>query len=124
LLRLGAIAALGGIAACVTTTAVPLTDGTFPRGAIQVGEEVRLTNRAGESLAFEVAGVEEGVLTGSAGEHVAAGDLASLEVRRFNKRGTIIAASVIGGVIGTALVIDALEDDGYCTILDDDCEFR
>jgi hypothetical protein len=122
--RLGSIAAVAALAACVSTTAVPPTDGAFPRGAVQVGEDVRLTTRAGESLAFEVAGVANGTLTGSEGERVAVGDIASLEVARFNKRATIIAASVFGGVIGTALVIDAFDDAGYCTILGDDCEFR
>ena len=106
------------MSACVSTTAVPLRDGAFPRGAIQVGEDVRVTTRAGESLSFTVAGVEDGALTGSAGERVAAGDLASLEVKRFNKRATIIAASVIGGVLATALVSDSLDDD-YCTSFSD-----
>jgi hypothetical protein len=69
-----------------------------------------------------VAGVEDGTLSGPAGEHVAAGDLASLEVKRLNRRATIIAVSVVGGVLGTALVIDALEDDGYCVSFDD-CDF-
>jgi hypothetical protein len=107
--------------ACVSTVAVPLRDGVFPRGAIQVGEDVRLTTRAGESLAFEVAGVEDGTLTGSEGERVAAGDLTSLEVKRFNKRATIVAASVIGGVIATVLVSDSLDDD-YCESFND-CDF-
>jgi hypothetical protein len=114
------VAALG-LAACVSTTAVPVRDGAFPRGAVQVGEDVRLTTRDGRSLAFEVAGVEDGTLTGPAGERVAAGDLASLEVKRLNRRATIIAASVIGGVLGTALILDEVEDD-YCVSFND-CDF-
>jgi hypothetical protein len=110
------------LAACVSQTAVPLRDGALPRGAVQVGEDVRVTTRSGRTLAFEVAGIDDGGLIGVAGERVEAGDLASLEVRRLNKRATIIAASVIGGVIGTALVLDALEDDGYCTSFTD-CDF-
>jgi hypothetical protein len=120
--RVAMLAAAAALLACVSTTGVPLRDGAFPRGAVQVGEDVRVTTRAGAALAFEVAGVDDGVLTGVAGERVEAGDLASLEVKRFNKRATIIAASVIGGVIGTALVIEEAHDDGYCTIFRDDCE--
>jgi hypothetical protein len=79
--------------------AVPLRDGAFPRGAVQVGEDVRVTTRRGATLAFEVAGVENGTLTGADGERVEAGDFASLEVRRLNRRRTITTASVIGGVV-------------------------
>lgn len=121
-LRVVVIAACAAAsAACVSQTSVPLRDGAFPRGAVQVGEDVRLTTRSGESLAFKVAGVDGGALTGEGGERVEPGDLASLEVRRLNRRGTIIAASVIGGIVGTALIYDAIEDDLDCFELDGDC---
>lgn len=116
------IAIAAACSACVSQTPVPLRDGTFPRGAVQVGEDVRLTTRSGESLAFKVAGVEDGVLTGAGGERVEAGDLASLEVRRVNRRNTIIAASVIGGIVGTALIYDAVEDELDCLEFDLECD--
>jgi hypothetical protein len=109
-------------AACVSQTPVPLRDGAFPRGAVQVGEEVRVTTRGGQSLAFEVTGVEDGTLTGAGGERIEPGEVASLEVRRFNRRGTIIAAGVIGGIVGTALIYDAVEDDLDCLEFDLECD--
>ena len=72
-------------------------------------------------MEFEVIGVDDGALTGEGGERVEPGDLASLEVRRFSRRATIIAASVIGGIVGTALIHDAIEDDLDCFELDNDC---
>jgi hypothetical protein len=110
------------LAACVSQTPVPLRDGAFPRGAVQVGERVRVTTRSGENLSFEVASVEDGALTGRAGERVEAGDYASLEVTRQDRRGTIIAVSVIGGIIGTALIYDAVEDELDCLELDLECD--
>lgn len=109
------------LAGCVSQTAVPVRDGAFPRGAVQVGEDVRVTTRSGATLSFEVAGVEAGTLTGPAGERVETGDFAALEVRRFNRRNTIIAASVIGGVVGTVLFLGLLEDD--CTSYDYYCDY-
>jgi len=97
---------------CVSWNAVPLREGAFARGAVQVGEEVRGATRSGEEIAFTVTGVEEGSLTGDDGERVPSGDLTSLEVRRMDKVKTIIAVSVIGGVLGTAWVLDELDDCG------------
>ena len=119
---LGACVVAAALTACVSQVAVPVRDGAFPRGAVQVGEDVRVTTRSGATLSFEVAGVQEGTLTGPAGERVEAGDFAALEVRRFNRRHTIIAASVIGGVVGTVLFLGLLEDDEYCTSFDD-CDY-
>jgi hypothetical protein len=110
------------VAACVSQTPVPLRDGAFPRGAVQVGEDVRLTTRSGEALGFKVTGVEDGALTGAGGERVEAGELASLEVRRVNRRSTIILASVLGGIVGTALIYDAVEDDLDCLEFDRECD--
>jgi hypothetical protein len=45
--RLSFTVAALGLAACVSTIAVPLRDGAFPRGAVQVGEDVRLTTATG-----------------------------------------------------------------------------
>jgi hypothetical protein len=117
------IALSAAAAGCVSYTPVPLRDGAFPRGSIQVGDEVRAETRSGESLAFEVAGVDGSRLTGDAGERLESDDLASLEVKRFNKRATIITASVVGGIIGTAIIIDAVEDTLDCSIdfFSDDC---
>jgi hypothetical protein len=120
-LLVAVIAACVAASACVSQTPVPLRDGAFPRGAVQVGEDVRVTTRSGESLAFKVTGVEDGTLTGAGGERVEPGELASLEVRRVNRRATIIAAGVIGGIVGTALIYDAVEDDLDCLEFDLEC---
>lgn len=114
--------AAAALAACVSQTPVPLRDGTFPRGAVQVGEQVRVTTRGGETLSFEVASVEDGALAGPAGERVEAGDFVSLEVTRRDRRGTIIAVSVIGGIVGTALIYDAVEDELDCLEFDLECD--
>lgn len=101
------------VAGCVSYRPVPLREGAFERGAVRVGEDVRGETRTGEELAFRVTAVEEGALTGDEGEHVPAGELQSLEVRRMNKTKTIVFLSVLGGVVGTALILDELDDCSY-----------
>jgi hypothetical protein len=94
-----------------------LTDGTFPRGAIQVGDTVRIVTRDGESRKLTAGGVENGVLTTREGERIDLATLTSLERSSYDKRATIITLSVIGGVIITAIAIDAVddcEDDPFC----------
>ena len=113
----GALAVLG-LAGCVTYHAVPLQEGAFARGAVQVGEEVRVQTSGGEELAFTVAGVQEGALTGDEGERIAAGDLQSLEVRSLDKRKTIVALSVLGGVVLTGLLIDEAHHIEDCLAFD------
>ena len=114
--RLGALAVVAAavsLVGCVSWNAVPLREGAFARGAVQVGEDVRGETRNGEEVAFTVTGVEEGSLTGDQGERVPAGDLQSLEVRRMDKVKTIILFSVLGGVVATAYVLDVLDDCSY-----------
>ena len=102
---------------CVTYKPVPLTAGAFPRGAVQVGDDVRVTTRTGESRTFAVGSVEEGVLKDASGQTIPPADLTMLEVKRFDKKATIITLSVLGGVIITAIAVDAVddcEDDPFC----------
>lgn len=102
---------------CVMYKPVPLTDGAFPRGAVQVGDQVRVTTRTGESRTFAAGSVADGVLTDPSGQPVPPADLTMLEVKRFDKKATIITLGVIGGVIVTAIAVDAVDDcqdDPFC----------
>ena len=117
--RLRFLATLGAVFAggCVVYKPVPLTEGVFPRGAIQVGDDVRIVTRDGESERFRAAGVENGVLTTPSGEAIDPAQLTSLERKTFDKKATIITLSVIGGIIVTAIAVDAVddcEDDPFC----------
>jgi hypothetical protein len=112
--------ALAGLTGCVSFNRVPLTDGAFPRGAVQVGDEVRIETEAGESLSFEVASIDGNTLRGPAGEEIAGGDLRSLRVGHVDKRKTIVTLSVLGGVVGTALLLDALDEIEDCLDFDFD----
>jgi hypothetical protein len=114
-----AVVAGGVIAAgCVSYRPVALREGQFARGAVQVGEDVRVETRTGEELAFKVTAVENGALSGDEGERVVPGDFRSLEVRRMDRVKTIVLVSVLGGVLGTAYIVDELDDcdeyDYFC----------
>ena len=110
--RIFVVVAAAAVTGCVSWNSVPLREGAFARGAVQVGEEVRGETRGGQEVAFTVTGVDQGSLTGDDGERVPSGELTSLEVRRTDKVKTIIVFSVIGGVLGTAWVLDELDDCG------------
>ena len=98
---------------------VPLTEGAFPRGAVLVGDEVRVATRDGETQKFTVAGVENGMLTTPSGETIDPADVTLLERKTYDKKATIITLSIIGGVIVTGLALDIVDD---CE--DDlDCEY-
>jgi hypothetical protein len=101
------------LAACVTWQNVPLTNGEFPRNTIRVGDELRAETRSGEEVSFDVAGVEGTTITGEQGERVQAGDLASLEIGRVSKKTMYITLGVVGGVLGTAWLLDELDDCSY-----------
>ena len=118
----GALAVIG-LTGCTSYFPVPLRDGAFPPTAVQVGERVQVETRRGESSSFEVASVEGGVLVGTNGERIAAGDLQSLQVQGLNKKKTFITLGVIGGIIGTALILDEAEEIEDCLEFDDfdDC---
>ena len=108
-----ALAALG-LAGCTSYYPVPLRDGAFPATAVHVGERVQVVTRGGQSSSFEVAGVDGGVLAGTSGERIAAGDMQSLQVQRLSKKNTFITLGVIGGIVGTALLLEAVDDVEDC----------
>jgi hypothetical protein len=102
---------------CVSYKPVPLTDGAVPRGAVLVGDDVRVVTRDGETQRFRVAGVENGVLTTSDGQTIDPADVTVLERKTTDQKATIITLSVIGGVIVTMWAleeIDDCEDDPFC----------
>jgi hypothetical protein len=111
------------LAGCTSYFPVPLRDGAFPPTAVRTGERVRVETRAGESLSFEVASIDDGALLSAAGQRVAAGDLQALRVRRLNKRQTFTTLAIVGGIIGTALILDEAEEIADCLELEDfdDC---
>jgi hypothetical protein len=108
-----ALLSLAPVAGCVTWQKVPLTNGEFPRNTIRVGDELRAETRSGEEVSLDVAGVEGTTITGEQGERIQAGDLASLEVGRVSKKTMIITLSVVGGILGTAWLVDELDDCSY-----------
>ena len=110
-----AVAAL--VSACVAYNPVPLTNGAIPRGAVLVGDDVRVVKRDGETERFRVAGVENGILTTTDGETINPADITVLERKTTDKKATIITLSIIGGVIVTGLALDAIDDcdeDPFC----------
>ena len=105
------------VGGCISYKPVPLTNGTFPRGSVLVGDDVRVAMRDGETQRFRVAGVENGVLTTSDGQTINPADVTVLERKTTDKKATIITLSIIGGVIVTTLVLDEIddcEDDPFC----------
>lgn len=112
--RLLGVLAVVSFTGCTSYYPVPLRDGVFPATAVQVGERVQVVTRGGESSSFQVAGVDGGSLTGTSGERIAAGDVQSLQVQRLNRKNTFITLGVIGGIVGTALLLDVAEDVEDC----------
>ena len=101
---------LAPLAGCLTYRPVPLVDGAFPRNIIRVGDEVRAQARSGEELSFGVTDFDGTTITGDDGQRVQAGDLTSLEVGRVSKKTMYISLGVVGGVLGTAWLLDELDD--------------
>ena len=110
LLLLTTLLSLACLAGCVTYTQVPLRDGEFPRNTIRVGDELRAQTTSGEEVSFEVTNVEDGTITGDDGRRLQAGELSSLRVGRVSKRTMYISLGVVGGILGTAWLLDELED--------------
>ena len=109
---------LAPLTGCLTYIQVPLRDGAFPRNTIRVGDELRAQTGSGEEVSFEVAGVEGSTITGDGGQRIQASDLTSLEVGRMSKKTMYISLAVVGGVLGTAWLLDELDDcdsnDYFC----------
>jgi hypothetical protein len=110
LLLLTVLLSLTPLAGCLTYIQVPLRDGAFPRNTIRVGDELRAQTGSGEEVSFEVAGVEGSTITGDGGQRIQASDLTSLEVGRMSKKTMYISLGVVGGVLGTAWLLDELDD--------------
>jgi hypothetical protein len=94
-----------------------MTNGAFPRGAVLVGDDIRVATRDGETQRFRVAGVENGIVTTTDGTTLDPAEVTLLERKAYDKKATIITLSIIGGVIVTGLALDALddcEDDPFC----------
>lgn len=118
-----AVVGVGGLAACQSYYPVPVRDGAFPPTAVRAGERVQVETRGGESSEFAVATADSAALVGSGGQRVAQGDVQALQVQRLNKRKTFTTLGIIGGIIGTALILDEVEEIEDCLEFDDfdDC---
>ena len=103
---------LAPLAGCLTYRQVPLVDGAFPRNTIRVGDDVRAIARSGEKVAFDVTDFDGTTITGDEGQRIQAGDLTSLEIGRMSKKTMFISLGVVGGVLGTAWLLDELDDCG------------
>jgi len=117
LLRASILVAAALASGCVLYKPVPLTNGTFARGSVLVGDDIRVATRDGETQRSRVAGVENGVITTEDGQTINPSDVAVLERKTYDKKATIITLSVIGGVIVTGLALDAIDDcddDPFC----------
>lgn len=117
------VVGVGALVGCQSYFPVPLREGVFPPAAVRAGERVQVETRGGESAEFEVASADAGALVGAGGQRIAQGDLQSLQVQRLNKRKTFTTLGIIGGIIGTALVLDEAKEIEDCLEFEDfdDC---
>jgi hypothetical protein len=61
-------------------------------------------------VSFEVANVEDGTITGDDGRRLQASELSSLRVGRVSKKTMYISLGIVGGILGTAWLLDELDD--------------
>jgi hypothetical protein len=86
--------------------AVPVPQGGSATSAVQVGDTVETTTRAGDVKRFKVTGVTNEELLG-ADARVAYSEIASLKVARQDKSRTRTAWWILGGAALVALIAGA-----------------
>jgi len=88
---------------------IPGTETSSSIPAVQVGDSVVVTTKAGEEKKFEVTAVESDALVGK-NVRVAYADMTTLSVKRSNKGMTTLAVALV--VLGILIVVgaDALGD--------------
>jgi hypothetical protein len=99
------------VTSCTTLdhVSIPGTETSAAVPAVQVGDSVLITTKAGKEKSFKVTAVEPDALAGKH-ERVLYADMASLSVKRGDKAATTIAVALV--VLGVLIVIgaDALGD--------------
>jgi hypothetical protein len=91
---------------CTVMQAVPVPQGGSAAAAVQVGDTVEATTRAGEVKRFKVTAVTNQELQG-ADARVAYSEIASLEVARQDKGKMRTVLWILGGAALAALVAGA-----------------
>ena len=91
---------------CTAMQVVPVPQGGSAIAAVQVGDTVEATTRAGEVKRFSVTGVTNEELQG-ADVRMAYSEIASLEVARQDKSKTRTAWWIVGGAALVALIVGA-----------------
>jgi hypothetical protein len=99
------------LTACTSLQGVPLPGADQPTAtpAVNVGETVEVTTRAGETHRFKVTAVEADALVGE-GVRVPYQDMTSLQAMRPDPAQNGLVAWVIGGILATALLIWAIDN--------------
>lgn len=103
-----------GLSACTSLhiTAVPISSAQTLE--VKAGQRVRVTGKLGDRTHFRVTAVESDALRG-ANHHVRFADIALLEVRRFDKRKTVVLVTAVAGLV---LIAVAQVAHGYDELLD------
>ena len=98
---------------CTSLQAVPVGDDPPQTLPVAVGQSVRITTKDGHKESFKVTAVEPDALVGEK-VRVRYEDIAVLEVRQNDQGKSIalIAASVLGAAVVTALLLDAFSHLG------------
>ena len=102
------LVAVSYLAGCVSLQNVPMSQSSG-KPAVEVGESVVVTTKAGEKKSFTVTSVESDALVG-ANSRVSYAEIQRLDVKRggemtAGKRGLLIGAAVLG-VIAVAAAAD------------------
>jgi hypothetical protein len=84
--------------ACTSLRAVPLSGSSAQTLAVKVGDRVRVTHKDGLQENFAVTAIENDALVG-ANVRVTYDDIALLEVKRFDKRGTVVLTAILTAAV-------------------------
>jgi len=106
------------VTSCTTLdhVSIPGAETTAALPAVQVGDSVLLTTKAGAKKTFKVTAVEPDALAGK-NERVLYADMASLSVKRGDKAATAIAVGLV--ILGVLIIVGSeLAGDGIADAID------